>query len=127
MPGKVLEKNPVLAGVEEVAIDASGNFKYILCRVYKDGAKEDSKLIIRGTAQAEYHADIYDHLDSSLEDIGLTCECLGGGRIDHNAAAKSIEVYGLSQGYGKADHTIAVRLLREKYPDYTTISSSDFD
>ncbi|KAK3798969.1 hypothetical protein RRG08_009163 [Elysia crispata] len=125
MPGKVLEMNPILAGIDDVAIDASGRFKYILCKVYQDGAKDECKLIIRGTAQAEFHADIYDHLDSSLEDIGLTCECLGGGKIEHNAEAKTINVFGLSQGYGKADHTIAVRLLREKYPNYNSISCSD--
>ena len=44
-----------------------------------------------------FSADIYDHLDSSLEDIGLTCECLGGGKIEHNAEAKTINVFGLSQ------------------------------
>ena len=42
-------------------------------------------------------ADIYDHLDSFLEDIGLTCECLGGGKIEHNSEAKTISVFGLSQ------------------------------
>ena len=55
MPGKVLEMNPILAGIDDVAIDASGRFKYILCKVYQDGAKDECKLIIRGTAQAEFH------------------------------------------------------------------------
>ena len=55
MPGRVLEINPILAGIEDVAIDANGRFKYILCKVYQDGAKDESKLIVRGTAQAEFH------------------------------------------------------------------------
>lgn len=117
--------NPLLASIDDVAIDANGSFKYILCKVYQDGAKDDFKHIVRGTAQAAFHADIYDHLDSFLEDIGVTCECLGGGKIEHNPETKSIRVFGLSQGYGKADHTITVKLLKERYPDYHSITSDD--
>ncbi|KAJ8947070.1 hypothetical protein NQ318_019965 [Aromia moschata] len=49
---------------------------------------------------------------------------LGGGRINHDAAAKSIKVYGYSQGYGKADHQVAVDVLKKQYTDYD-ISFSD--
>ena len=50
---------------------------------------------------------------------GLDCQCLGGGRIRHDPAAKHIKVYGYSMGFGRADHTKAVELLKEKYPGYT--------
>ena len=42
-------------------------------------------------------ADIYDDLDALLEDHGLVCECLGGGKITHNSAESLIEVSGKSQ------------------------------
>lgn len=42
-------------------------------------------------------ADIYDRVAGELErDGGLDCECLGGGRIKHDSAAKKIHVYGYS-------------------------------
>ena len=42
-------------------------------------------------------ADIYDALDSMLEEEGVTCQCVGGGKIKHDAQAKTIEVFGKSQ------------------------------
>ena len=41
-------------------------------------------------------ADIYDEVTSSFTDLGLKSECLGGGRIRHDSATKTIEVYGYS-------------------------------
>lgn len=48
-------------------------------------------------------ADIYDHLDAFLEEIGVTCECVGGGKIDHDSVAKTISVFGHSQVRIKLD------------------------
>ena len=42
-------------------------------------------------------ADLYDDLDTLLEDQGLTCQCLGGGIITCNAESKRIRVFGKSQ------------------------------
>jgi len=42
-------------------------------------------------------AGIYDELDAHLESLGLTCECLGGGKIEHNPQEKSITIFGSSQ------------------------------
>ena len=55
----------------------------------------------------------------------MDCQCRGGGRINHNAAEKKILVYGYSMGYGKADHTKAVELLKKKYPNYNSITFSN--
>ena len=42
-------------------------------------------------------ADIYDKVSEELEKGGhLDCECIGGGRIKHDAQAKKIHVYGYS-------------------------------
>jgi len=42
-------------------------------------------------------AGIFDELSGQLEENGLTCECLGGGKIEHNPQQKTIIVFGLSQ------------------------------
>lgn len=42
-------------------------------------------------------ADIYEKVSEELEKDGhLDCECIGGGRIKHDPAAKKIHVYGYS-------------------------------
>lgn len=52
-------------------------------------------------------ADIYEKVSEELEKDGiLDCECIGGGRIRHDAQAKKIHVYGYSM----------VRRYREKRP-----------
>ena len=50
--------------------------------------------------------------------LGLDAQCLGGGRIEHRPQDKYLKVYGYSVGFGKADHTKAVDLLKEVYPNY---------
>lgn len=114
--------------VPDVDIDASGIFKYILIKLTvpnQDGKIAD-KMIVRGYAECPYHADIYDRVTSELQKLKAAAtirdwrmNVLGGGRISHDLASKRIKVYGYSQGYGKADHQIAVDILKRQYPDYT--------
>lgn len=42
-------------------------------------------------------ANIYDKTMEAVQALGLDSECVGGGRIKHDAAAKKILVYGFSQ------------------------------
>ena len=49
---------------------------------------------------------------------GLDAQCLGGGRIVHKPEEKYIKVYGYSVGFGRADHTKTVEVLRDHYPEY---------
>jgi len=111
--------NP-LDNVIDADIDNNGRFKYILIKVHNspEGGKETSKHIVRGYASCEYHGDIYDMVRPGIEKNGLDCECVGGGRILHDAEKKAIQVFGYSQGFGKADHTISVGILEKKYTDY---------
>jgi phosphohistidine phosphatase len=111
-----------LANILEVEIDSDGTFKYVLIKVY--GAKgstspDEVKTIVRGFKWGEYHANIYDKTEEAVQALGLDSECVGGGRIKHDAAAKKILVYGYSQGFGRADHEVTVGLLKKKYPDYS--------
>ncbi|KAF7281764.1 hypothetical protein GWI33_004287 [Rhynchophorus ferrugineus] len=50
---------------------------------------------------------------------------LGGGRINVEKEKKTIEVYGYSVGYGKADHEKTAEVLKTKYPDFTITCSDD--
>ncbi|XP_069794213.1 14 kDa phosphohistidine phosphatase [Narcine bancroftii] len=106
-----------LASVTDVEIDPEGVFKYILVRLsLKDGT--EYKDIVRGTQSAEYHTNIFEKLNTEMENLELECKCLGGGKIDHNSKQKKIRVFGLSTGFGKADHSISVEKLKTVYRDY---------
>ena len=62
--------------------------------MYQDAGGDDrnEKDIVRGYNFAEYHADVYDKTESELTAVGLDCECLGGGRIEHRPDKKYIKV-----------------------------------
>lgn len=62
-------------------------------------------------------------MSGGLEALGIECKCVGGGRIVHTAESKSIEIYGYSQAYGKADHELTKKLISESYPDYNVFIS----
>ncbi|KAK7506558.1 hypothetical protein BaRGS_00002033 [Batillaria attramentaria] len=125
MPGKTAPVNAKLAQVPTVQIDQRGTFKYILCKIYEGNNTSDCKYIVRGTADALFHADMYDYLDANLEADGISCECVGGGKITHDPDQKSIAVFGKSQAYGPANHATTASLLEECYPAYTSITWSD--
>ena len=59
--------------------------------------------------------------------IGPIFSGLGGGRIEHKPGQKYIKVYGYSMGFGRADHTKVVEVLKQqaKYSDYTIEWSND--
>lgn len=57
MPGTLASGNPRLNAVVDVDIDSSGKFKYILCKVFDNEKPTESKLIVRGTARAEFHCE----------------------------------------------------------------------
>ncbi|CAL4063705.1 unnamed protein product [Meganyctiphanes norvegica] len=104
----------LLQAVEPVDID-TGKFKYILIKV-EEG--DDSKFIVRGYSWAEWHNNIYDKVAPELEGQGLKCSCVGGGKIKHSSEDKTILVFGESTGFGKADHSVSVNVIKSKYNDY---------
>ena len=108
---------------DDVEIDPSGTFKYVLVRLYN---KDDSsRLLVRGFAWAEYHDDIYQRTLQEALDAGLDTECLGGGRILHVPEKGELKVYGYSVGFGRADHTLAVELIQKRYPSYSVSWSNE--
>ena len=50
---------PGMDSVAEVEIDKEGKFKYILVKVWEEGREEAARIIVRGTAEAEFHPDIF--------------------------------------------------------------------
>jgi phosphohistidine phosphatase len=113
--------------VQEVDIDSTGTFKYILIKISETGSTR-SKFSVRGYTFAEYHADIYQKAKLEVASDGVECEVAGGGRIKHQppsaGSTGSILVYGYSIAYGKADHEISVECLKRTFPNYS-ISFSD--
>lgn len=114
-----------LDSIPDVKLD-NGRFKYVLIKVHDKQNESLSKLIVRGTASASYHSDIYEAEMGRIEsNKNLETECLGGGRIIHNPDCGEIKVFGYSQGYGQADHSKAVEVLKKFYPDYKSITWSN--
>jgi len=97
---------------------SNGRLSYVMIRLTH---ASQEKVVIRGRP-SQKHADIYEQAQQELSSLDLESKCIGGGRIDHNPEKKEILVYGYSMHYGKADHSITVKLLREKFPNYTKIT-----
>ena len=70
--------------------------------------------MVRGHAWAEYHADLYEKEDEDLRKAGLDGQCLGGGRIKRNG--NDVVVFGYSLGYGRADHSKTVDVIKKPLP-----------
>ncbi|XP_037080794.1 LOW QUALITY PROTEIN: 14 kDa phosphohistidine phosphatase-like [Pollicipes pollicipes] len=116
-----------LADVPPVEIDPSGRFKYVLAKVYtsENAGDDDFQYFVRGFQWGAFHADIFEKLEAQIAGLGLSCECVGGGRIVHQPDQRKLEVFGYSQGYGRADHAITAGLLRKKYPGYEVTTSDE--
>ena len=107
-----------MSDIEPVEIDGGGVFKYVLIKC-------NDEFIVRGFKWAEYHADIYEKVEVDMHKKGVSCSCVGGGRIDHDSDNKRIIVYGYSVGFGRADHSKTVQILLKKYPEYDITFSND--
>ncbi|XP_044054748.1 14 kDa phosphohistidine phosphatase [Siniperca chuatsi] len=113
-----------LAKIPDVEIDPEGTFKYILVRVkVKDG--DVHKDIVRGTKSAEYHNHIFEKVSPAMEALGMECNCLGGGKIEHNSQEKKLRVFGESTAFGKADHSVSVEKLKSAFSSYEITWSDD--
>lgn len=112
-----------LSKVPNVKIDVN-KFKYILIKVHSKSSDE-SKVIVRGDSTKAYHADIYDSEAPGIEKLGLDCEVLGGGRIIHDQSAQTLNVFGYSMGFGRADHSVTAGILQKEYPAYKITTSNE--
>lgn len=122
-PAKISVMASLLNKLPDVDIDPRGVFKYILIEATEGGSK---KYIVRGYKRCKFHANIFDEVErKESANNAISFECPGGGRISHDPDKKYINVYGYSQGFGRADHQITVELLKHKYSDYQIEWSND--
>lgn len=91
----------------------------------KDPETKEEKYIVRGYKSCGYHIDIFEKVEPQIQALKCKAKCVGGGRILHDPTVKSILVYGYSQGFGRADHTVSHKLLKESFPDYEDIQWSN--
>ena len=98
--------------IKPVVLDSNGVFKYIqiLIKHKLPGPDTEDTVIIRGSVDCEYHADVLQKFDAMEfgQDASLQgsfkLSCPGGGRVEVNEAAKTLVFYGYSQGFGRANH-----------------------
>jgi len=109
--------NKIMDSVPNVDVSGDGKYKYILINVSNPKSNQ-SKLIIRGYNDCQYHDNIFQKVKPALEQEGLKAEVLGGGKIVFESDKKVINVYGESTAYGPADHRKSVSILEKTYPSF---------
>lgn len=101
--------------LKDVEID-DGEFKYVLMRVCDSNG--NSKIVVRGTTSANYHADIKIAFERTCTEHGLLVDILGGGRIEHEPYKQKITIYGYSSAFGPAVHEVTGVLCQRWFPKY---------
>eukprot|EP00908_Phaeocystis_cordata_P025525 Transcript_7977.p1 GENE.Transcript_7977~~Transcript_7977.p1 ORF type:complete len:293 (+),score=60.85 Transcript_7977:115-879(+) len=92
---------------------APGTWKYVLLQA--EDWRGRRALLVRNQADRSYHAEMADGARTELSASGLKAlHVLGGGRIAHDAAARTISVYGYSKTYGRCSpcNQLAAELIR---------------
>ena len=91
---------------------------------------QEKRLFVRGYKICEFHADILSLFSlkecADIEDRNdFDVECLGGGRIAIDREMKQMQIYGFSQGYGRADHQTTLDIVKPFYPEYEITWSNE--
>lgn len=68
---------------------------------------------------------IFEKVSPALGSVGLECQCLGGGKMEHDSAGRKLRVFGESTAFGKADHAVSVEMLKCVFSDYEVTWSDD--
>ena len=76
-------------GIDTVKITALSN--------HKPGILNNYIIMIIIPLILYFTADIYEEVVPEIEEQGLDCECMGGGRIEHDSHKKKLSVFGYSQ------------------------------
>ncbi len=116
-------------------IDQDATQKYTLIRtwVLKNEETVESSLLVRGNRFAEYHKETCRsliHTINNLEVGGMSFRysVLGGGRIKHDSATKTILIYGYSYGFpwrdGEFRHDLAKKVVLERFPEFNVETSN---
>ena len=57
---------------------------------------------MRSYAGLRFHAENYDRAADELQNMGVKCTVVGGGRIDMSHQNKAASVFGYSKTFGRA-------------------------
>jgi phosphohistidine phosphatase len=110
--------------VPSVKID-EGRHKYVQIRASIDG---EERVFVTSKRGAHYHRNAAEPLIDELERAGYhDVEVTGGGRIELDARAKRISIYGYSYGFGLADHGLSKSVIMQdpRYRDYEITTSNE--
>ncbi|KAL1233052.1 Sex-regulated protein janus-A [Trichinella pseudospiralis] len=76
--------------------------------------------------RCEYHDDILQEVSPEFINKGIQVKCVGGGRINHDPVKRTLDIYGYSVAFGKADHEKTLSILKKRFPDYKyTVSDEE--
>jgi len=118
--GEPNQPSSPLYNFPKVSID-DGIQKYVLLKAsYRtdDGSLPLEQYYVRGRCAAEFHVECATVPIQEMESQGISVDIKGGGRINHNASAKTIRIYGYSMQFGRAEHLLTSKLCQEAFPDH---------
>ncbi|KAL4493041.1 hypothetical protein ABPG72_020820 [Tetrahymena utriculariae] len=124
--------------VPQFYLDENGRFKYILIQLK---FKDEILYFVRGEKKYNYHMENFekfaldlrncglkfDQFEYEEEDDNIVCKvqnvpfqlvCVGGGRVEISQEKKSLFIYGYSQSFGRADHTIALEISKQHLSNF---------
>ncbi len=116
--------------IPTVSIDEGAN-KYVLITACTPGNSSSSsrkQTFVYSKQGANYHRNVAEYLIPLLEGAGYyEIRITGGGRIFRSTKNKTVNIFGYSYGFGRADHQLAVECLEESglFEGYTLNWSND--
>lgn len=108
------ELNP--QGLPPQAILSPGRHKYIIAKAIDPNTGEIHKWFVKSASVHEcgpYHRDVAEELVEWINACGYQAIVTGGGRILYQEDMSRALVYGFSYGYGRGDHALAVKVIKE--------------
>eukprot|EP01065_Artemidia_motanka_P030888 TRINITY_DN37045_c0_g1_i1.p1 TRINITY_DN37045_c0_g1~~TRINITY_DN37045_c0_g1_i1.p1 ORF type:complete len:161 (+),score=51.22 TRINITY_DN37045_c0_g1_i1:57-485(+) len=103
-----------------------GRQKYVLIALPSDSGRVS--YLVRGDPRASYHKDAAEPTLRQLRDMGLRHEVLGGGRIEYDADAGRVAVFGFSYGFpwqGEPRHDVTAAVISSAMPGAAVTVSND--
>jgi hypothetical protein len=94
-----------------------GNNKYVLLNAYHPLDRNAVHWFVKSASPSEcgggFHGNVAQELREWIQAAGYDVNVTGGGRIDYAPDKGQCTVYGSSNGFGKADHSLAASIIRE--------------
>ncbi|TNV78825.1 hypothetical protein FGO68_gene5571 [Halteria grandinella] len=104
-------------------VEEAQDFKYIIITLKEtllDQIPSEPVHLVRGSPKCKYHMNILeDFIAKELrgDKVQYDARCThGGGRVRVNTP--SIQVYGFSQAFGRANHRVAAEIIKKVYPQF---------